>query len=156
MAGCGTSRYSIKASSGQVWVQGRLTIRNPKTFAPIVIKEQFGGADIKFKKGTKVPLDYANDLKAAATDALKKCASELGIASDIYGKNEFKELGKKAPAKQTPPTKQAPQQPTQYDCHGAGKSGCPDGSVITKAEHDYSVKLYKRPLCRNCQKAAKK
>ena len=37
-------------------------------------------------------LDYGNDLKAATTDALKKCASELGIASDIYGANEFKEI----------------------------------------------------------------
>ena len=41
-------------------------------------------------------LDYGNDLKAAATDALKKCASELGIASDIYGSEEFKEIKKEA------------------------------------------------------------
>ena len=33
-----------------------------------------------------------NDLKAATTDALKKCASELGIASDIYAPNEFKAI----------------------------------------------------------------
>lgn len=74
-----------------VWVQGRLTIKNKKG-EPMIIKEQFGRADIKYKRGTKTPLDYGNDLKAAATDALKKCASELGIASDIYGKNEFKEI----------------------------------------------------------------
>jgi len=29
-------------------------------------------------------------LKAASTDALKKCASEIGIANDIYGADEFK------------------------------------------------------------------
>jgi len=74
-----------------VWVLGRLTIKNRKGES-MIIKEQFGRADIKFKRGSKVPLDYGNDLKAAATDALKKCASELGIASDIYGKNEFKEI----------------------------------------------------------------
>jgi len=74
-----------------VWVLGRLTIKNQKN-EPIIVKEQFGRADIKFKKGTKTPLDYGNDLKAAATDALKKCASELGIASDVYGKNEFREI----------------------------------------------------------------
>ncbi len=73
-----------------VWVQGRLTIKN-KTGKPMIIKEQFGRADIKFKKGTSIALDYGNDLKAATTDALKKCASELGIASDVYGKNEFTE-----------------------------------------------------------------
>ena len=76
-----------------VWVQGKLTIKDKKG-KPIIIKEQFGRADMKFKRGTKIPLDYGNDLKAAATDALKKCASELGIASDIYGKNEFKEIEK--------------------------------------------------------------
>jgi isopentenyldiphosphate isomerase len=58
----------------------------------MIVKEQFGRADVKFKKGTEIPIDYGNDLKAASTDALKKCASELGIASDIYGKNEFKEI----------------------------------------------------------------
>lgn len=76
-----------------VWVLGRLTIKD-KTGKPMIIKEQFGRADMKFKRGTKDPLDYGNDLKAATTDALKKCASELGIASDIYGKNEFAEIQK--------------------------------------------------------------
>ena len=75
----------------QIWVQGRLTIKN-KTGKPMIIKEQFGRADVKVKRGTTDPLDYGNDLKAASTDALKKCASELGIASDIYGGEEFKEI----------------------------------------------------------------
>lgn len=76
-----------------VWVLGRLTIKD-KSGKPMIVKEQFGRADVKFKKNTKIPLDFGNDLKAAATDALKKCASELGIASDIYGKNEFMEIQK--------------------------------------------------------------
>lgn len=92
----------------QVWVQGKLTIKDPKTFQPVIIKTQFGGADIKFKKGTSEMLDYANDLKAATTDALKKCASELGIASDIYGKNEFKEIGAPVETKDIPLKKNTP------------------------------------------------
>lgn len=77
-------------SNGQVIILGRLTVRtiNGKT----IVKEQWGRADVKYKKGTQTPLDYGNDLKAATTDSLKKCASKLGIASDIYGKNEFKEI----------------------------------------------------------------
>lgn len=75
----------------QVWILGRLTIKNPKG-EPMVVKEQFGRADIKFKRDSKEMVDYGNDLKAATTDALKKCAAELGIASDVYGKNEFKEI----------------------------------------------------------------
>ena len=76
-----------------VWVLGRLTVLHPKTGQPWVVKEQFGRADLKTKRDSTEALDFGNDLKAAATDALKKCASELGIASDIYGKNEFKEAG---------------------------------------------------------------
>lgn len=74
-----------------LWVQGRLTVRNTEG-QPMIVKEQFGRADLKKKKDGTGYLDYGNDLKAASTDALKKCASELGIASDIYGKNEFVEI----------------------------------------------------------------
>jgi hypothetical protein len=133
----------------QVWVQGRLTIRNPKTLEPLIVREQFGGADIKFKKGTKAPLDYANDLKASATDALKKCASELGSAPDIYGKNEFKEIGAKATPLVPPKAPEPPVKDGGYDCHECG-------ALITKAEADYSKKIFKKPLCRKCQPDAKK
>lgn len=74
-----------------IWVLGRLTVRTGTT---TIVKEQFGRADCKKKKDGSGYLDFGNDLKAATTDALKKCASELGIASDIYGKNEFKEIEK--------------------------------------------------------------
>ena len=72
-----------------VWVLGRLTARSGNT---TIVKEQFGRADCKKKKDGTGFLDYGNDLKAAATDALKKCAAELGVASDVYGKEEFKEI----------------------------------------------------------------
>ena len=104
----------------QIWVQGRLTIRDPKTLNPMIVKTQFGGADVKYMKSNpKMPLDYANDMKAAATDALKKCASELGLASDIYGKNEFREIKeqqtpKQPTTKQQPPRQQPPQQQVNY------------------------------------------
>lgn len=31
-------------------------------------------------------------MKAAATDALKKCAAEIGIAADIYNSEDFREV----------------------------------------------------------------
>ncbi|HEB13356.1 MAG TPA: hypothetical protein ENI13_00065 [candidate division CPR3 bacterium] len=79
----------------QVWVHGRLTIKRPKGLEPIIIKEQFGSADVKRKKSDDSVISIGDDYKAAATDALKKCASEIGIASDVYGKAEFKELQEK-------------------------------------------------------------
>ena len=70
-------------------IKGRLTIRtNGKT----IIKTQFGNKSIAYQKGTKNPLSIGNDLKAAATDCLKKCAAEIGIAADIYNKEEFKDI----------------------------------------------------------------
>lgn len=73
-----------------IWVLGKLTVTFPD--GTPVTKEQFGRAEVKMKRDGSGAVDFGNDLKAATTDALKKCASELGIASDIYGKNEFKEI----------------------------------------------------------------
>jgi len=49
-----------------------------------VIKEQFGGAYVD----GNLPYAY----KAAATDALKKCAAEIGLFSDVYIEEKPKEL----------------------------------------------------------------
>ena len=73
----------------QVIVKGKLTCRvNGKS----IIKTQFGCKEIMMRKGTNEPLNLGNDFKSATTDALKKCSAELGIAGDIYGKDEFKEI----------------------------------------------------------------
>jgi hypothetical protein len=66
----------------QVVIQGRLTVRGPVT----VVKEQFGSCFLKMYKQTYH--DLGSDYKAAATDALKKCATQLGIALDLYVKDE--------------------------------------------------------------------
>jgi len=100
----------INLDASQVIVKGRLTIR---TGNQTIIRMQYGRQDIKFKneylkddKGnnivdtrgnpkkfkTTIPLDLGNDLKGASTDSLKKCASELGIASDVYAPNEYKQI----------------------------------------------------------------
>lgn len=100
--------------AGEAIVHGRLTATsNGKT----IIKEQFGNKEIIYKNepeldqdGNKVfyedhngnkkvkmvktdkPLSIGNDFKAAATDCLKKCAAEIGIAADIYNPEEFREV----------------------------------------------------------------
>ena len=73
----------------QVIVKGRLTCRtNGKT----IVKMQYGNKDIMYKKGTEDTLDIGNEFKAAATDCLKKCSAEIGIAADIYNPEEFREI----------------------------------------------------------------
>lgn len=65
----------------QVWVRGELSVRVKDHE---IVKGQYGGADIKFQKSTGEAVSIADDLKAASSDCLKKCASMLGIAGDIY------------------------------------------------------------------------
>lgn len=79
----------INPEFGEIIVKGRLTVRSS---GKTIVKEQFGNKDIIFKKNTQVPLSIGNDLKAAATDALKKCANDLGLAQDVYAPQEFKEV----------------------------------------------------------------
>lgn len=102
-----------KIMHGEVIVKGKLTCRsNGKE----IIKMQYGNKDIAYKaekvfsedgtakmiqkygktvqetRPSEIPLSIGNDLKSAATDALKKCAAEIGIAADIYNKDDFKEV----------------------------------------------------------------
>jgi hypothetical protein len=71
----------VQIGKKQVWVRGELTV---KTRGHTITKGQFGGADIKLNRSSGEPVSIADDLKAAASDCLKKCASMLGIAGDIY------------------------------------------------------------------------
>lgn len=66
----------------EVIVRGRLTVTTPD--GGTVVKEQFGTCDVKrYKDGGIISL--GDDLKAASSDALKKAASLLGVALDLYG-----------------------------------------------------------------------
>lgn len=73
--------------TGRVWFDGNWVS---------ISKTQFGRADVKFKKelqdGQRMPLDFGNDMKAAVSDCLKKSASLMGIASDVYEEAEFMEV----------------------------------------------------------------
>lgn len=87
-----------KEAHEQIIIRGRLTIQtqNGKTLG----KTQYGRAPIKYKTtlvgGKKVPtektVDYGNDHKAAVTDAIKKCASLFGVAWDVFGKEDTREM----------------------------------------------------------------
>src|SRR5215210_5676982 len=72
----------------EVIVEAKLTVRTPR--GQTIVKTQFGGAEIKrHASGAKMgrPLSIADDYKAAGSDALKKCASLLGIGLDLYGRD---------------------------------------------------------------------
>ena len=79
--------------TNQVWVLGELTIKLPSGLT--VTKSAYGGSDIKKygqgKQNEGQIIDIADDLKSASTDAMKKAATLLGVAADIYGKREVQE-----------------------------------------------------------------
>lgn len=135
----------------QIWVHGKLTVKSPDG-SQSVIKSQFGRADIKFMKGSKTDMvDFGNDLKAASTDCLKKCASLLGIASDVYGKAEVKDNQMTV----------APDDTVSADEKVLDPDGNPTavckmcGDPISDQEYGYSKKLYGKALCREHQAEAK-
>jgi hypothetical protein len=101
---------------------------------------QFGRVDIKFKRGTKFPLDIGNDLKAATTDALKKCAAELGIAADIYNAREFREIE----IKSEPTTKEKMQELKDYLVENMDTLSSEDIQIIRDGIKNNDVKLYNR------------
>ena len=63
----------------EVVIRGRLTVHAKHG---TIVKEQFGSASVKRSNGSITSL--GDDLKAATSDALKKCASLLGLALDLY------------------------------------------------------------------------
>lgn len=82
-------------------VKGTLTGRVKDNGEWVEIKKtQFGRAEVKFKteyingkkEATTEPLDFGNDMKAATSDCLKKCASLFGIGADVYEADEFQEI----------------------------------------------------------------
>jgi hypothetical protein len=68
---------SHEIQENEAVVVGRLT-------AGGVTKMHFGGSSITLDRDGRV-VSIADDLKAAASDALKKCASLLGVALEMYG-----------------------------------------------------------------------
>lgn len=78
-----------KVGETQIWVKGRLTVHLAPDFS--IKKEAYGGSAIKKYREDEV-MDIGNDMKSAASDSLKKCASLLGVAKDVYYPNEMEKL----------------------------------------------------------------
>ena len=111
-------KEEIFIEAGEVVVKGKLTVnithedKHGNQVVKTIIKSQYGNKDIQFlnenvvdkngnivyndgkpkKQKTNKPLSIGNDLKSAASDALKKCASLIGIAQDVYAPQEFREI----------------------------------------------------------------
>jgi len=95
--------WEMIQASRQLVVKARLAIRDPFTRAEIRVVEAFGGGPMKVYKKDKMdnsgmpcaglPIDFGNDFKSAAADALKKAASMLGVCQDIYEPKVERKMG---------------------------------------------------------------
>ena len=106
----------------EVVVLGKLT-------ASGLIKSQFGSAAITRAKDTGKVVSLGDDIKAAATDALKKCATLMGVALYLYNGNGVVSSG----AAKNPPTE------TNSVYCGAGSGNLPSGGGGATPSHDTSA-----------------
>jgi len=116
--GCDAWDFEIVEHSvhdDEVIVLGKLT-------ADGVIKSAFGGSSITIDQQGRV-VSMADDLKAAASDSLKKCASLLGVGLELYG---------------APPAKPGPRQTGAANNNGGngsnGSSGADPSDRITSKQ----------------------
>jgi hypothetical protein len=69
-------RHEIHPEADEVWALGEMVA---EIDGKMVTRQQFGSQKIKRSRSTGAPLDLGFDLKGASTDAMKKCASWLGV-----------------------------------------------------------------------------
>ncbi|MBV9173602.1 MAG: hypothetical protein JOZ81_26355 [Chloroflexi bacterium] len=69
-------RHDIHGEADEAWALGELVA---EIDGRTVVRQQFGSQKLKRSRSTGAPLDIGFDLKGAATDAMKKCASLLGV-----------------------------------------------------------------------------
>jgi hypothetical protein len=68
--------HGVNAEADEIWALGELTLNVGDQTA---VRQQFGSQKIRRNRATGTPVDIGFDSKAAATDALKKCASLVGV-----------------------------------------------------------------------------
>jgi hypothetical protein len=73
-------KHEINIDVDEVFVLGELKAKD-------IVKTQFGSSKITRDKNTKAIISLADDLKAAATDALKKTATMFGVGLYLYKKS---------------------------------------------------------------------
>ncbi|PKN07049.1 MAG: hypothetical protein CVU73_14545 [Deltaproteobacteria bacterium HGW-Deltaproteobacteria-8] len=112
--------FDVNEARGEVLVVGRLTAEG-------ITKMQFGSSSITRHKTTKEPVSIADDLKAAATDALKKCATLFGVALSLHG---GKHEARTQPAPSAEPLPAATPTPT---AHAPGR--------LSSKQHSYLLTL---------------
>lgn len=162
-------KEEIHAEADEAWCLGEIAaVINGET----VIKQQFGSQKIKRSRSTGVPLDLGFDLKGAGTDAMKKCASMLGVGLYLSHKRPQQRQAQRSagPPRQIAPSAQRPASASQAArpaaqvspilcrfvldeatgeiCHKALEAVADSGRLWTASElANHGQTEFKKPLC---------
>jgi hypothetical protein len=94
-------------------------------------KMAFGGSDVTRARDTGEPINLADDLKAAATDSLKKASTLLGVGLYLYGNDTDDAEGSKGNG--------APKGNGSSNGNGSGENG--NGSRLSRKQLAYIYRL---------------
>ena len=131
------TEHHVMKEINEVLVLGRLSTNG-------ISKCQFGSSSItRSKQGGEI-ISLADDLKAAATDSLKKCASMLGVGLHLYGAKQIVEKNQENPRKNVTPIRRGQDLPNrisgkqhQYITKLAQTNGW-----TTRELNDYCLKVF--------------
>jgi hypothetical protein len=99
--------HGIDADADECWVLGELTLHAAGVFGTNV-RQQFGGNKIMRRRDSNAAVSLGDNLKGAATDALKKCAQLLGVGLYLAVRKQGPNTGHSGGG-YTPRPQQAPQ-----------------------------------------------
>lgn len=120
----------------EVIVKGRLS-------ADEVIKTQFGSSTITRAKETGAIVNLADDLKSAATDSLKKCATMLGVGLYLYGEKPEKNGSRNAVHRQNSGRNSSPSDQAAEPQPNSPSQSNGDNSRISNKQLNYLLDLGK-------------
>lgn len=125
--------HGYNADAEEMWALYELTIYGDELgqlLAQPVVRQQFGSQKVKRSRQSGTPLDIGFDLKGATTDALKKCATLIGVALYLSSKEApAEEDGQPAQRQAQQPARQSAPQRSQ----AARTAPAPQPTPITAA-----------------------
>ncbi len=133
-------QHGFNEEADEIWVLAEL---NATIDGTPIVRQQFGSQKVKRSRSSGSPLDIGFDLKGATTDALKKCASLIGVG--LY-------LSRKEAQPQPEPQQNGNGKAETLTCSECGEelkeTRFKDGSVWTPVQlAGYGRRKHGRVLC---------
>lgn len=116
--------HRIMEEANEVIVLGQLSTHG-------ITKCQFGSSAVTKNKQTGEVMSLADDLKAAASDSLKKCATMLGVGLHLYGTRQSADKDPGGSEENVTPIRKA---------RGSKASQLSNGRISSK-QHQYILSL---------------